>query len=98
VDARPFTLYERAHISGAVNIPLALFDIMYMMELSELKKDKQIIVYGRTVSSYYDERVARKLILRGHKNIGILKGGLSGWRKKGYAIKSRNESDPQMKS
>lgn len=86
VDARPSALYEHMHIKGAVNIPLALFDIMYMMELSELDKEKNIIVYGRTISSHYDEKMAGKLILRGHKNVAILEGGLSAWKEKGYPI------------
>ncbi len=88
VDARPHTLYDQRHIEGAVNIPLALFDIMYMMELSELDKEKNIIVYGRTISSHYDEKLARKLTLRGHKNVVVLKGGLSAWKKQGYPVKS----------
>ncbi len=88
VDARPSALYEKGHIEGAINIPLALFDIMYMLELSGLNKNKNIIVYGRTISSLYDEQVARKLVLRGHANTMILKGGLSAWKKRGYPIKS----------
>ncbi len=86
VDARPSIFYEQGHIKGAVNVPSALFDIMYMMELSEVDKNKNIIVYGRTISSHYDEQVARKLVIRGHRNIMILKGGLSAWKKKGYPI------------
>ncbi len=88
VDARPSSLYDQMHIEGAVNIPLALFDIMYMMELSELDKKKNIIVYGQTISSHYDEKMARKLELRGHKNVVVLKGGLSAWEKLGYPVKS----------
>jgi len=86
VDARPSTLYEHEHIAGAVNIPLPLFDIMYMMKLSEMDRNKRIIVYGRTVSSLYDKEMARKLNLRGHENIMILKGGLPIWKKKGYPV------------
>jgi rhodanese-related sulfurtransferase len=92
VDARPAILYENMHIEGAVNIPLALFDIMYMMELSEIDKEKTIIVYGRTISSHYDEKVARKLTLRGHKKATILEGGLSAWKEKGYPVNSSKGS------
>lgn len=92
VDARPSTLYEIMHVEGAINIPLALFDIMYMMEFSEIEKEKTIIVYGRTISSHYDEKVARKLALRGHKKVTILKGGLSAWKEKGYPVNSSKGS------
>ncbi len=88
VDARPSTLYQQEHIAGAVNIPLSIFDIMYMMKLSEIDRNKRVIVYGRTISSLYDKEMARKLNLRGHDNIMILKGGLSVWKKKGYPVKT----------
>jgi len=86
LDARPVTLFQKGHIKGAVNIPLPFFDIMYMMKFSEMDKNKSIIVYGRTFSSLYDEQLARKLELRGHGNVMILKGGLALWEKKGYPI------------
>ena len=88
VDARPNIFYKQEHIKGAVNVPSTLFDIMYMMEISELDKNKNIIVYGRTISRLYDEHVSRKLVLRGHNNTTRLEGGLSAWKKKGYPIKS----------
>jgi CRP-like cAMP-binding protein/rhodanese-related sulfurtransferase/putative methionine-R-sulfoxide reductase with GAF domain len=86
IDAMPPGFFEREHIRGAVNLPPALFDILYMLELSETDTEKQIFVYGRTISSRYDEEVARKLILRGHRNTRILEGGISGWKKSGYPV------------
>jgi rhodanese-related sulfurtransferase len=86
VDAMPGNFYEQAHIKGAVNIPLPLFEISYLMNLGEENKGKKIIVYGRTISRPYDKEVAEKLFLRGHKNVRILEGGLRGWRKKGYPV------------
>jgi CRP-like cAMP-binding protein/rhodanese-related sulfurtransferase len=79
VDARPSNFFEQQHIKGAINLPLSLFDIIYMMELSEVDREKEIIVYGRTISRLYDKKVAEKLILRGHKNTKILEGGLARW-------------------
>jgi rhodanese-related sulfurtransferase len=87
VDARPESFYEQGHIEGAVNVPAAIFDIMYVFELSEVDKVKDIIVYGKTFSSRYDEHVARKLILRSHNGTMILDAGLSVWKKKGYPVK-----------
>jgi len=88
VDARPANFYEEGHIKGAVNIPLPLFDILYLMELGGEERSKEIIVYGRNISSRYDEQVARKLRLRGHENVMILEGGLPAWKKGGYSIES----------
>jgi len=81
VDARPSNFYNEEHISGAINIPISLFDIMYMMSLSDIDKSQKIIVYGKTISRKYDVEVANKLFLRGHKNVFILKGGSSSWKK-----------------
>jgi CRP-like cAMP-binding protein/rhodanese-related sulfurtransferase len=86
VDARPSNFYNEQHIPGAVNIPLSIFDIMYMMSLSDIDKSEQIIVYGRTVSKKYDMEVANKLSLRGHKNIFILNDGITSWEKEGGSI------------
>jgi rhodanese-related sulfurtransferase len=86
VDALPPSLYDQNHIASAVNIPLSMFDIMYMMGLSDADKSQKIIVYGRTVSRLYDVQLANKLFLRGHKNIQVLEGGLPLWKKKGYPI------------
>ena len=88
VDARPANFYEQEHIKGAVNIPLPLFDIVYLMELGEEERSKEIIVYGRNISRLYDEQVARKLRLRGHEHVKILQGGLPAWKKTGYPIES----------
>ena len=86
VDAMPSNFYEQEHIAGSVNIPVALFDFMYMMTLGGQDKNKETIVYGSTISSRYDQHIASKLILRGHKNVKILDGGVSKWKKKGYPV------------
>jgi rhodanese-related sulfurtransferase len=86
VDAMPANFYDKRHIKGAVNMPLALFDIVYLMTFDEEDKTKKIIVYGKTISKLYDLEVANKLALRGYKNTKILEGRLSDWEKKGYPV------------
>ena len=88
VDARPEYFFEEGHIEKALNIPMAIFDIAYIMGLSKVPPEKTIVVYGRTISRLYDDSVARQLILRGHTDVKLLKGGLSAWKKKGYAVSS----------
>lgn len=84
IDARPANFYDRGHIKGAVNLPLALFDFVYMMRMSQVDKDKPLIIYGRNISRHYDDDVARKLILRGYQNVKVLNGGLSAWENRKY--------------
>ena len=91
VDARPNAFFEKGHIKGSQNIPLSLFDIMYMMELSGVEKTRNIIVYGRTFSRLYDQDVARRLILRGHESVMVLKNGLKEWEKKGMPVEQINK-------
>lgn len=86
VDARPMGFFSQEHIKGAVNVPLELFDIVYLLELDQTDRAKEILVYGRTISSLYDEQVARKLQLRGHAHVAILAGGLPGWKNKGFPV------------
>jgi rhodanese-related sulfurtransferase len=84
LDARPSSFYDQEHIKGALSLPSDLFDIAYLMELERIDRSQEIVVYGQTISSLYDEQVADKLRLRGHTNVSILAGDLSAWKKKGY--------------
>jgi CRP-like cAMP-binding protein/rhodanese-related sulfurtransferase len=86
LDARPANFYKERHIKGAVNIPLALFDIVYMMTLAKVEKEKKIIIYGGTISKLYDRELADKLVLRGYEQVRILDGGLTAWDRKGYPL------------
>jgi CRP-like cAMP-binding protein/rhodanese-related sulfurtransferase len=86
VDARPTEFFDQRHIDGAVNIPLSVFDIMYMMTLQADDKTRPVIVYGSTISRRYDVDVANKLYLRGHKQVRVLESGLGQWVKKGYPV------------
>ena len=86
VDAMPNNFYRERHIKGAVNMPMALFDIVYMMSFSEGEKDKKIVVYGNTISRPYDLEIANKLLLMGYKNVKVLEGGLQAWEANGYPV------------
>lgn len=89
LDAMPDNFYQKRHIKGAVSMPLGLFDIVYMMTFSEGGGEKKIIVYGRTISRFYDLEVANKLLLRGHADVRILEGGLEAWEARGYPIEEK---------
>jgi rhodanese-related sulfurtransferase len=86
VDAMPANFYDKEHIRGAINMPLPLFELVYLMTFGDEDKAKKIVVYGRTISRPYDLEVANKLALRGYKNTRFLDGGLSEWKKKGYPV------------
>lgn len=86
VDARPKELYAQKHIKGAVNVPLTLFDIIYMMKLGRLDLDTPLIVYGRTFSRLYDVEVAIRLKKRDLEEVRVLLGGVEAWDAQGYEV------------
>jgi CRP-like cAMP-binding protein len=86
VDAGPEGFYQRKHIRGAINVPLALSDILYEVTFQEDQKGKKVIVYGGTFSKPYDWELASKLLRRGHKDVKVLEGGTSSWVKAGYPV------------
>lgn len=86
IDARPTNFFNQKHIKGAKNLPLPLFDFLYLMQLSQLNKDKPLIVYGRNISRHYDVDVARKLVLRGHQKVMILGGRSNAWKNYGFPL------------
>ena len=67
-------------------MPLSLFDILYEVTLGEEEKGKKVIVYGGTISKLYDLDLANMLILRGHKEVRVLQGGMAAWEKAGYPV------------
>jgi CRP-like cAMP-binding protein len=91
LDASPAKFYKKSHIKGAVNIPLSLFDIVYLTTFTKEPKEKKIVVYGRTVSKLYDLELANKLKLQGHEQVRILEGGLTAWEKKGYPVEGKGK-------
>jgi rhodanese-related sulfurtransferase len=86
VDARPSELFQQKHIAEAVNIPAALFDVIFPMKLGPaLKPEQVVLIYGRTLSKRYDDEVAQRLLQR-HDQVRVLEGGLAAWEEKGFAV------------
>ncbi|MCP4689188.1 MAG: rhodanese-like domain-containing protein, partial [Desulfobacterales bacterium] len=86
VDARPAEFYKERRLQGAVNLPPALFDFIYMMRFSQLAPERPIVVYGRNISRRYDEETAFRLSERGHGNVLVFPGGVEAWEKTGGAL------------
>ncbi len=91
LDARPANFFQERHIKGAVNFPLALFDILYLMTFAKEDKERKIVVYGGTVSKLYDLELAGKLILRGYEKVRVLEGGLAAWEERGFPVEEKEK-------
>jgi len=88
LDAMPPNFYQKRHIKGAVNMPMTLFDIVYLMNFSEEDKDRGVLVYGNSISRPYDLEIASKLMLRGYGDVKIIDGGLPAWEADGYPVEA----------
>jgi rhodanese-related sulfurtransferase len=86
LDAMPPNFYKERHIKGAVNMPISLFDIVYLMNFSEEDKERDILVYGNSISRPYDMEIATKLMLLGYTNVKIIDGGLPALEANGYPV------------
>jgi CRP-like cAMP-binding protein len=91
VDAGPEGFYQRKHIQGAISVPLALSDILYEVTFTGEEQGKKVILYGGTSSKLYDWELADKLLLRGHKGVKVLAGGIVAWEKAGYPVQTWEE-------
>ena len=91
VDARPESLYQAEHIQGAINVPLPTFDVLYGVTFEGDEKTKKVIVYGETVSKFYDWELAKRLLLLGRKDVKVLEGGTGAWEKAGYPVSKWKE-------
>ena len=81
VDVRSVSEYEDGHIEGAILIPLSEIDDM----LSELPKDKPIVVYCNGSSCNRSGAAAKILVNNGFTEVYDLGGtGIIEWIEKGY--------------
>ncbi len=79
-EARVFDLADnndflKAHVFGAINIPLADFSATHKSLKSA--QDKPVVVYDR--SGLKSDSAAAKLVAAGFKQVGLLSGGLDAW-------------------
>jgi len=89
VDAMPANFYQKRHIKGAVNMPMAFFDIVYLMNFSEEDKERPVLVYGSSISRPYDLEIAAKLLLLGYNHVSVIDGGLSALEALGHPVEGK---------
>lgn len=76
VDVRSPDQYEKEHIPGAVNIPLSQLE----SKLSELPRNRPIIVYCGSSRCTASLKAARLLAEKGFDNVYRYVGGLADWK------------------
>lgn len=82
VDTRPRVDYDKAHLPGAVSIPLNLTDSY----AGKLDKSRLIVTYCGSSECPESTRSAQEFMRLGFTNIRDYKGGLKEWKDRGYPV------------
>lgn len=75
VDVRTPAEYAFEHVEGALLLPMAFFDPMYLPE----DKDKRLVLMCG--SSARSEKMARRTLEAGAERIAHMEGGFAAWKK-----------------
>jgi len=75
--------YEKEHIEGAINIPLA--EIGHRAK-EKYPKDKEIIVYCASFDCQASPKAAQKLVTMGFTNVYDYAGGKADWKEAGLPM------------
>ena len=84
LDVRSPEHFEKGHIPGAKNIPLA--DLV--SSLKSLPKDKTIVTYCSNITCALAPKAALELAQKGFKVMELF-GGIQEWQDKGFPVERR---------
>lgn len=79
IDARPPSLFEQEHISGAMNLPLESLESSFEKMNHKIPMETMIIVYCDGRASERSSALAKALLLRGRRNVKVLEKGWDMW-------------------
>jgi rhodanese-related sulfurtransferase len=82
VDVREPAELQGARVAGAVHLPISVFQQRYV----DLPKDRQILVI--CASGNRSAAVTAFLLRNGWADVQNVEGGISAWRRSGFAVKS----------
>ena len=82
VDTRSRDAFDKAHLPGAVSIPLNLTDSY----AGKLDKNQLIVTYCESFQSPESAKAAEEFMKLGFTNVWDYKGGIKEWKDKGYPI------------
>ncbi|MBN2755370.1 MAG: hypothetical protein JXR81_11000 [Candidatus Goldbacteria bacterium] len=85
VDTRGASMYDDAHIKGAILIPAGSPPDKYK-EHEQALKDKVIVTYCHGVGCHLADKVANALFDMGYKKLAIFFGGWNEWTQAGYPV------------
>jgi len=89
LDSRDHLQYKKAHLPGALNLPVKDFSILYPALAPLIPANGWIVIYGEGRLRPTERELAYCFLEAGEKRIKILGGGVRTWAKKGYPVKRR---------
>jgi rhodanese-related sulfurtransferase len=81
VDARIEMEYRLRHIPNAISLPVSEFDRLYSDRSAQFPTEKIIVTYCSEEHCIDSLQLARKLVLKGHGNVFVYRGGIEEWMK-----------------
>lgn len=79
IDARFRWDYGRAHIDGALSLPVNAPDDKWQAVTADLSKESHIVVYCQSAECGFAERVAVRLVREGFSDVSVFGGGWVKW-------------------
>lgn len=79
VDARVPKAYQRAHLKGAINIPVSASPLALRGAVAQIPLDKRLIVYCQSDRCRWADAVGRVLSARGYRSVAVFRGGMEAW-------------------
>lgn len=82
--------FKAVHLPGSVNA--CVYEIVFLENMDKLvpDRDREIVVYGSGDRSLEALNAAEKLVNAGYRNVGMLQGGIDGWKARGYAVEGED--------
>ena len=82
IDTRSRDAYDKAHLPGAVSIPLNLTDSY----AGKFDRNQLIVTYCESFQSPDSTNAAEEFMKLGFTNVWVYKGGIKEWKDKGYPV------------
>lgn len=80
--------FQKAHIPGSYNIPVADEDFVQKVEQEAGDKDKKIVVYCASFECNASPNAANKLEQASFTHVFDYEGGMKDWQEGGYTVES----------
>lgn len=86
VDARKVEDYVKGHVSNAIRIDTAMFQLKEPAELGLIPRTGNVVVYCNGGHCDESENVAKRLNGSGYPNVYVMHDGYPGWKALGHPV------------